>query len=86
MTATVGHNSDVVRPTQLKELVERIENLLEEAAAVKEGVKEILEEAKGVGYTPKIIRRVVKLRAMDKAKRQEEEALLAVYCKALGLE
>lgn len=69
---------------RLQTVIERIERLEEEKAAITAGIKEVYAEAKGEGYDTKIIRQVVKLRRIDKAKRQEAEAILDLYMSALG--
>lgn len=71
---------------RLKAFIERVERLEEEKAALAEDIKDILAEAKGVGFDTKIIRKVIRLRKMDKEKRQEEEELLELYKAAIGLE
>lgn len=68
----------------LLSIVERIERLEEERAAAVADLKEVYAEAKGTGFDAKIIRKVVKRRAQDRAKLQEEEALLDMYLSALG--
>jgi uncharacterized protein (UPF0335 family) len=80
-------NIDVLNSTaqqQLKSIIERIENLEAEKAEVAEQIKEVFAEAKGNGYDVKTLRKVVRLRKQDRAKRQEEEALLDLYLSALG--
>jgi uncharacterized protein (UPF0335 family) len=80
-------NIDVLNATaqqQLKSIIERIENLETEKAEVTEQIKEVFAEAKGNGYDVKTLRKVVRLRKQDRAKRQEEEALLDLYLSALG--
>jgi uncharacterized protein (UPF0335 family) len=69
---------------KLKSLVERIERLEEDRAAVANDLKEVYAEAKGEGFDTKIIRKVVRLRKADTAKRQEEEALIELYISAIG--
>jgi uncharacterized protein (UPF0335 family) len=69
---------------QLKSLVERIERGEEEKAEVAAHIKEIYAEAKGSGFDAKILRRVIAYRKQDRAKRQEEEAVLDLYLSALG--
>lgn len=69
---------------KLKSLIERIERLEEDKAAVSSDLKEVYAEAKGDGYDVKIMRKVVRLRKQDVAKRQEEEALLDLYISAIG--
>ena len=70
---------------QLKSLVERIEALEEDKAAIAEGIKDIYTEAKGNGFDPKILRKIVALRKQDADKRREEQAVLAVYMTELGM-
>jgi uncharacterized protein (UPF0335 family) len=69
---------------QLKAIVERIERLEEDKAAVMTDLKEVYAEAKGNGYDVKILRKVVRIRKQDRAKRQEEEAVLDLYLSAIG--
>lgn len=69
---------------QLKSIVERVERLEAEKAEIAEQIKEVYSEAKGNGFDVKIIRKVVKARAQDRAKRQEEEAILDLYMHAVG--
>jgi uncharacterized protein (UPF0335 family) len=70
--------------TQLKTIIERIERLEEDKAAVSADLKEVYLEAKGNGFDVKILRKVVRLRKQDTAKRQEEEALIDLYLSAIG--
>ncbi len=69
---------------QLKAIVERIERLEEDKAAVMADLKEVFAEAKGNGFDVKTLRKVVRIRKQDRAKRQEEEALLDLYLSAIG--
>ena len=77
-------NLGVSAQGKLKSLVERIERLEEDKAAVANDLKEVYAEAKGEGFDTKIIRKVVRLRKADTAKRQEEEALIELYISAIG--
>lgn len=78
-----GHNSGV-ESSQLQSIVERIERLNEDKAAVAEDTKMVFAEAKGNGYAVKVLRRIIRLRAADKAKLLEENAILDLYASALG--
>ena len=69
---------------QLKSIIERIERLEQEKAEVAEQIKEVFAEAKGNGFDTKILRKVVRLRKQDTAKRQEEDALVDLYLSAIG--
>ena len=69
---------------RLRTIIERIERLEEDKAAVAADIKEVFAEAKGEGYDVKILRKVIRIRKQDKAKRQEEEAILDLYLSAIG--
>ena len=69
----------------LRSFIERIERLEEEKKGIADDIKDVYAEAKSAGFEPKIMRQVVKVRKMDRAERQEQEALLDVYLHALDL-
>lgn len=69
---------------RLRSIVERLERLEEDKKAVMADQKEVFAEAKGDGYDVKTLRKVLRIRAEDKAKRQEGEAILDLYLSALG--
>ncbi len=71
---------------QLKQYVERIEKLEEEKANLQADIKEVYSEAKANGFDTKIMRQVIRLRKKDRDDRQEEEHLLDLYKRALGME
>jgi len=70
---------------QLRAFIERIERLEEEKKALSDDIKEVYAEAKGSGFDAKTMRQVVRLRKLDSADRQEQEALLDTYLSALGM-
>ncbi len=70
--------------TQLKTIIERIERLEEDKAAVMADLKDVYAEAKGNGFDVKTLRKVVRIRKQDRAKRQEEESILDLYLSAIG--
>ena len=71
---------------RLKSFIERVERLEEERAGLSEDLKEVYAEAKGTGFEPRIMRRIVKLRKMDVEKRREEDELMELYKSAIGME
>jgi uncharacterized protein (UPF0335 family) len=80
-------HSDVLNSTaqgQLKSIIERVERLEEEKAAVSEQIKEVFAEAKGNGFDVKVLRKVIRWRKQDRAQRQEEEAIMDLYLSAIG--
>ena len=78
---------DVLNATaqgRLKSFLERIERLEEDKAGVMGDLKEVYAEAKGEGFDTKIMRKVIRIMKQDKAKRQEEDAILDLYLAAIG--
>ncbi len=78
-------NKGGIAKDRLRSFIERIERLEEEKAALTGDIREVYAEAKGVGFDARIMRQIVKLRRLDKAERQEQEALLDLYKQAVGL-
>jgi uncharacterized protein (UPF0335 family) len=69
----------------LRSFIERIERLEEEKKALADDIAEVYSEAKGTGFDTKVMRQVVRLRKMESADRQEQEAVLDLYLSALGM-
>ena len=69
---------------QLTQFIERIERLEEEKRALMADIRDVYSEAKGTGFEPKIMRQLVKMRAMDREIRQEQDELLETYRAAVG--
>jgi uncharacterized protein (UPF0335 family) len=69
---------------KLKQIVSKIEKLEEEKREVGGQIKDVYQEAKSMGYDPKALRTVVRLRRMDRQEREEGEAILDTYLLALG--
>lgn len=80
---TVGRNS--VGGNSLKSIVDRIERLNDERDVLGADIREVYAEAKGNGFAPKIIRKIIALRKKSAADRQEEEALMDTYMNAIGM-
>lgn len=70
---------------QLKAFVERVERLEEEKAALASDIREVFAEAKSVGFDTKAMRQIIRIRKQDENERQEQEAVLDVYMRALGM-
>ena len=70
---------------RLKSLIERVERLEEEKNSLLADIKEVFSEAKGLGYDPKIMRKILIIRKMDIDERLEQEALIDTYRAALGI-
>ncbi|TRW17030.1 DUF2312 domain-containing protein [Glacieibacterium frigidum] len=78
-------STENVSAEQLRLFIERIERLEEDKKALADDIKDVYAEAKGTGFDTKTMRAIVRLRKMEKAARQEAEALLDTYKTALGL-
>jgi uncharacterized protein (UPF0335 family) len=70
---------------RLRSFIERIERLEEEKRALSGDIKEVFAEAKGNGFDTKIMRQLIRIRRMDKDDLDEQETLLDVYKRALGM-
>jgi uncharacterized protein (UPF0335 family) len=70
---------------RLKSFIERIERLEDEKKALANDIKEVFAEAKGTGFDTKIMRQIIRLRKMDKDDLDEQETLIDIYKRALGM-
>jgi uncharacterized protein (UPF0335 family) len=70
---------------QLRAFIERIERLEEEKKTIADDIKDVYGEAKGTGFIPAMIKKVIALRKKDEQERMEEEAILDTYLAALGM-
>ena len=71
---------------KLKEFFSKLEALDDEAEAIREAVKTVSADMKAAGFKAAPAKKLVKLRRKDKAKVQEENAILALYAHAVGCE
>ena len=81
--ASIGHNSDAGK--LLVSQIEKIERLEEEKKDLAGDIKDVYAFLKGGGFDTKIVRKIVRMRKVDKAKRDEEEALTETYLHACGM-
>jgi uncharacterized protein (UPF0335 family) len=70
---------------RLRSVVERIERLEEERRALGNDIKDIYAEAKSAGFDVKVLRQLIRLRRQEPADIEEQESLLDVYRRALGM-
>lgn len=75
-----------VTAEELRQFIERIEQLDIEKKDISEQIKEVFTEAKSRGYDSRVMRKIVSLRKKSREARQEEEAVLEMYMAALGME
>jgi ATP-dependent Clp protease ATP-binding subunit ClpA len=62
----------------------QVQEPTEDKAVIMGDMKEVFAEAKGEGFDVKILRKVIRMRKQDRAKRLEEEALIDLYLAAIG--
>lgn len=70
---------------RLVSFIERIERLIEEKDGIQADIRDIYAEAKGTGFDPKIMRKIIKMRKMSKEALMEEDNLTDMYAAAVGL-
>lgn len=70
---------------RLRSLVERIERLEEEKHGLASDIAEVYKEAKGAGFDVKTMRQLVRERRMDRDDFDEQQTLLDLYRRALGM-
>lgn len=80
-----GADPYAVTADELRQFVERHEQLDAEARDIAEQRKELMAEAKGRGYDTKVLAKVIALRKRKPDELAEEEAVLEVYKAALGM-
>ena len=81
----VGGNIGGIAADRLRSIVERIERLNEERAALGLDVKDVFVEAKSAGFDVKVIRSILRIRKIEPAELEQQESLLELYRRALGM-
>lgn len=77
--------SDGIASDRLRNIVERIERLDEERNVLISDIKDIFTEAKSAGFDVKVLRQLLKIRKAEPAEVEEQETLLDMYRRALGM-
>ncbi len=75
-----------VAAEQLQSIVVRIERLEEDKANLAADISQVFSEAKGAGFDVKVLRHVLRLRKMEESDYKEQEEILDLYKRALGME
>lgn len=85
----IGHNSQPetggIAVERLRNIVERVERLEEERKALGSDIKDIYTEAKSAGFDTKVLRQLISIRKKEAAEVEEQETLLDMYRRALGM-
>ena len=74
-----------VAADELRQFIERFEQLEAEKKDIAERQKEVMAEAKARGYDTKVMRKVIALRKREPDDIAEEEAVFEMYKEALGM-
>lgn len=69
----------------LKSYLDRLEKLTDDMKSIQGDIKEIYSEAKSAGFVPKYLKQLLKLRQMDRDEIQEQDEILKIMRKAVGL-
>ena len=78
----IGHNISTER---LRSIIERIENLESDRKSLASDIKDIYTEASSAGFDKKVMRRLVADRRREQADVEEEQTLLDLYRRNLGM-
>jgi uncharacterized protein (UPF0335 family) len=70
---------------RLLSIIERIERLEEERKALSNDIKDIYSESKSAGFDVKVIRQIISIRKKEPAEVEEQDTLLELYKRALGM-
>ena len=70
---------------RLRSIIERVERLEEERKALGSDIKDIFAEAKSAGFDVKVIRQIIRIRKQEPSDVEEQETLLDIYRRALGM-
>lgn len=86
----LGHNSNDpavggIAADRLRSIIERVERLEEERKGLAGDIKDIFTEAKSAGFDVKVLRQIIRIRKQEPAEVEEQETLLDVYRRALGM-
>jgi uncharacterized protein (UPF0335 family) len=79
-------NQGNISSDQLRQYIARIEKLNEEKSDITSAIRDIYAEAKSQGFDVKAMRHIVKLLKKRADERAEEEYLIDLYKRALGID
>jgi uncharacterized protein (UPF0335 family) len=85
LDATSNEKPANVAGDRLRSIVDRIERLEEERKALGSDIKDIYSEAKSAGFDVKVLRQLIRIRKQEPAEIEEQETLLDVYRRAIGM-
>lgn len=85
MSVSIEEKPSNIAGERLRSVIERIERLEEERKALASDIKDIYSEAKSAGFDVKVIRQLIRIRKQEPAEVEEQETLLDIYRRAIGM-
>lgn len=85
MSVSTEEKPSNIAGERLRSIIERIERLEEERKALANDIKDIFSEAKSAGFDVKVIRQLIRIRKQEPAEVEEQETLLDIYRRAIGM-
>ncbi|WP_018980356.1 DUF2312 domain-containing protein [Saccharibacter floricola] len=82
---TDTHTTGGIAADRLRSIIERVERLEEERKALGSDIRDLFTEAKSAGFDVKVVKELLKLRKQEPAEVEEQETMLDIYRKALGM-
>ena len=81
------HNQSAggIAADRLRSIIERVERLDEERKALQGDIKDIFSEGRSAGFDIKVIKQIIRMRKQEPAEVEEQETLLDIYRRALGM-
>ncbi len=76
---------NIATAKQLQSFISQIERLNADKVEISDEIKAKFAEAKSVGFDPKTIRKIIKMRQMSLDDLEEQQAILDTYVNALGM-
>ncbi|WP_156938939.1 DUF2312 domain-containing protein [Asaia astilbis] len=70
---------------RLRSTIERVQRLEEERKALASDIRDIFAEAKSAGFDVKTIKHIIALLKKEPSEIEEQESLLDIYKRALGM-
>jgi uncharacterized protein (UPF0335 family) len=84
--AQAQENVGGIAAEALTQYVDRIERLEEEKKALAADIKQVYDEAKATGFDVKILRKLISMRKVAEHDRKEQDEILELYKRALGMD
>ena len=85
MSVSTEEKPSNIAGERLRSIIERVERLEEERKALGSDIKDIFSEAKSAGFDVKVIRQLIRIRKQEPAEVEEQETLLDIYRRAIGM-